>query len=114
MSEKKLIEIDDKVIKVLETVKEPNYKSIIDNKERIFELANMCEKTNFYQEHKTSADTFENSYNDLDDFKERVVQCYWHILQKIANAPTKLHADGSVILVFPVLKNLICLSEMES
>ena len=106
-----VVDFDSKVLEILESIKEPTkYNSIIDNKQKIFDLSDYCEKSIFYKKNKEKADLFQSSF-DRHKLKERVVKCYLHVLKKIAYSPTKLHADGSVILVFPVLKNLIMLSE---
>ena len=58
------MKFDKEVLEIIEAIKEPTkYKSIIEHKQRIFKLADFCERKNFYKENKRVANIFLNSFN---------------------------------------------------
>jgi hypothetical protein len=74
-------------------------------KEFIHEAADKCRKTELYI----------NTKNDVpDDFKTgKAFDLYMHMVVKIANAPTFLHAVGTLRLMLPLISDAIKREEQE-
>jgi hypothetical protein len=74
-------------------------------KELIHEAADKCRKTELYI----------NAKNDVpDDFKTgKAFDLYMHMVVKIANAPTFLHAVGTLRLMLPLISDAIKREEQE-
>jgi hypothetical protein len=74
-------------------------------KEFIHEAADKCRQTELYI----------NTKNDVpDDFKTgKAIDLYMHMVVKIANAPTFLHAVGTLRLMLPLISDAIKREEQE-
>jgi hypothetical protein len=97
---------DDKILGIIENVMNGTMEELNSAQQRIFDFADECEKTKFYQENKQKAEAFEKEF-DMHSVGERPVFIYRHLAIKIAYSPTKFHADGTVVLVMPLLKKAI-------
>lgn len=96
---KKIDELNDLMIELLENIDVENEVFGKRAREIIDEVSDFAEKSTLYKEqterHKEAMDWTKN---------ESVWGIYTHMLLKIVCAPTTVHRNASVILLMPILK----------
>lgn len=71
------------------------------SREIINDIANYSERTALYERMKHQREEFERDLHETPDL------IYRYMLDRVANAPTKIHMISSIILLMPVLRRLL-------
>ena len=71
------------------------------SREIIDDIANYSEKTALYERMKHQREEFERDLHETPDL------IYTYMLDRVVNAPTKMHMISSIILLMPVLRRLL-------
>ena len=102
---KTIDELRNLVPELIETVEETEAGLVFPARAReiIHEIAEYGMGTEIW---KTSVHSREQFWHDSLESTPETIYCY--MLDRIANAPTSLHRDSSVVLIAPRLDELLC------
>lgn len=75
-----------------------------DARKIVFEIGENVQKAPVFVEKKAEYDSFCQAIETgIEDRLERLKACYHHLLERVVNAPTRLHLGAIVIMVMPAL-----------
>ena len=96
---KKIEELNDLMIELIDTIGDTKKEFNQRAREIIDEVSDFAEKSTFYKEqterHKVAMEWTKH---------ESAWNIYMHMLCKIAGAPTTIHRNSSVIMLMPILR----------
>lgn len=82
------------------------FEYLKENRALIKELSESARQTGIFQRGQEEVEVFKkklNSSNDSGAIEENVVNAYIWVLDRIVNAPTRLHMQCSVALCMPIV-----------
>lgn len=87
---------------------------LIAQSDLIREIGGKCERTPLYERSRDKVEQFVKNFEQDPRVEDRLLHAWWWLMDRIVNAPTQFHMDGSVILTMPlVAKYLPALSGKE-
>lgn len=93
---KDIAELNPLMLELLEdNIKEDPWKVTGRGREIIDEISDYAEQLDIFQTNKDRGEIFEGA---------TARQVYGYMLDRIANAPTEIHRDMSVVLIMPFLR----------
>ena len=96
------IEMNAAVVELLEDVMKENVIFSQKAKTLVKEIADFSRNTRIYRKAEARREEFRNETKDATP-----ALIYGYLLDRVVNAPTMLHASGSVILLIPRLDELL-------
>lgn len=102
-------EFQDKVADMLEEVYADGSEFVFTDKAKTIlkECAEYARETTLYIENEAGANEFWSETTENAVYRATPTNVYRHILERIVNAPTRLHMIASVIIHIPTLDRLV-------
>lgn len=99
-------EWNQKCVNLIEQIKDgQTFEQIAAHKNLIAELAEECRRKKLYAMTADKRKEFKKTFHAKP--KDNAIACYFHMVCKVAEAPTKIHADGVMILTVPLLDQFV-------
>lgn len=89
------MDLNKKMEDLISDVNDGNLESLQRNKPLIDEIATFCRETGIYKKQAINIKNFGDDMNATD--------CYIHLIERVAHAPTSFHVRLTVILIMPLL-----------
>lgn len=81
---------------------------LYEHKDKINDINNLAIETEMYKDNIVKVKNFYNEiFSDTKTLQAASVQSWLHFLDRIVNAPTRIHMRGVVILCIPVIKRFL-------
>jgi len=78
-------------------------EGLIKSRPIIQEICAYVTNTGLFKDSRDKHDSLKAEWEKIEDLTKRLNTAYYHFLDKVATAPTRMHARGVVILCLPLL-----------
>lgn len=80
---------------------------LVKTRSHIADICDHVTKTGMFEDSQDKYQEFKTEIEEEPDLIKRLTTAYNHFLHKVANAPTRMHARGVVILCLPLLLSVL-------
>lgn len=80
---------------------------LVERSTLIRKISALCEQTEPFQNARDQVADFIKVIDDDTQAEDRLVHAWIYLLNRIANAPISIYADGAVILLMPVVAHYL-------
>lgn len=97
-----------RTLNFLETLGEAQTEEeVLKHSDLIKEFGDWCREREIYVEYKQKAEEFKTHLKEVTPKEEWILKTYGYLLNRIVNAPFQIVADGSVIMIMPIMADLV-------